>query len=210
MIRISRPIKSTNGFTLIELLVVVALIALITVFAVPSVSSYFKVSLNSAARELAGVIKEAYNATALTGKVNRLVYDFKSNSFWVESALTDDILLDTKESREKEERRSRFSKKNEEEKPASSFVKNRTVTRKEMRLPRGVTFEDIVSEQNPEPITEGTAYTHFFPHGLTEQTTIHLKDTSDHHVTLIISPLIGRTRVIDRYVKDDESYEEDE
>ena len=37
-----------RGFTLIELLVVIALIAVISALVIPSVSSYFQVSINSA------------------------------------------------------------------------------------------------------------------------------------------------------------------
>jgi type II secretion system protein H len=195
---------SRAGFTLIELMVVVALVALIAAFAVPSVSSYFKVSLNSSARELASIIKETYNTTAMTGRVHRIVYDFKDNKFWVETGPST-VLLDTAASREKEERRKRFTRNNKEQ--ASGFALAKDVTRTKKALPRGVVFEDITTEQSPDPITEGLTFTHFFPHGLTEQTIIHLKDTSEHHVTLCISPIIGRTRVIDRYVKKEECLE---
>ena len=64
-----------RGFTLIELLVVIALMAIMTAIALPSVSSYFQVSINSATRGIAGKVKEAYNSTVLTGRVYRLVYD---------------------------------------------------------------------------------------------------------------------------------------
>ena len=50
------------------------------------------------------------------------------------------------------------------------------------------------------------AYTHFFPHGLTEQTIIHLTDTSGHKASLIISPLIGNTDVYDRYISLEEAF----
>jgi prepilin-type N-terminal cleavage/methylation domain-containing protein len=68
-----------SGFTLLELLVVVGLIALISALALPSLSSYFQVSLNSATRELASTFKEAYNSTVVTARVHRVAYDLKSN-----------------------------------------------------------------------------------------------------------------------------------
>lgn len=196
--RKDQSIGQDRGFTLVELLVVVALIALVTVLALPGVSSYFKVSLNSATRELASVIKESYNSAVMTGNVHRLVYDLKKNEYWVEVG-PPTVLLDTAESAEREERRKRFRKASEKE-PPSGFSIAKGVTRKKQPLPRGVQFEDIITQQSKDPIKEGTAYTHFFPHGLTERTIIHLKDQSNHQISLVISSLIGRTKLIGRYV----------
>jgi general secretion pathway protein H len=203
-----RDFSRERGFSLVEMLIVVGLIGLLMLAALPKVSSYFRLSLNSAAREMASIVKEAYNATAITGKVHRLVYDLGSNTYWVESG-PPTVLLDTAATREQNERRKRFSRNKDEEKStAEDFRIDQGVTRKKMALPRGVVFEDVVTEQYNEPLTKGTAYTHFFPHGITEQTTIHLMDSTQHHVSLIISPLVGRTTVIDRYIAKNERLEE--
>lgn len=189
-----------GGFSLIEMLVVVALIALVTTFALPSVTSYFQVSLTTATREIAGTVKETFNSTVVTGKVHRLVYDIRKSQYWVESGPAN-TLLDTQETREKEERRKKFASLSEQEKePPSAFHLEKTVTRKKVSLPRGVTFEDIFTQQGTEPITDGTVYTHFFPHGVTEETVIHLTDQSKHRVSLVISPLIGQTDLYEKYV----------
>lgn len=195
-----------NGFTLIELLVVVALISVIAFIALPKVTSVLKLSLNSASRNLASHLKEAYNAAVMTGKVYRVAYDLKEHSYWVESG-PNTILLHTAETKEKEERRKRFASKSDQVKDESAeFRIEKTITRKKLSLPRGVEFEDVITEQNKEPQTAGTVYTHIFPHGITEQTVIHLKDTSDHHVTLVISPIAGRIQMHLRYMKEDELY----
>src|SRR4051812_8607336 len=73
--------QSEAGFTLIEMMVVVAIMAMMGALVLPSVSSFFQVSLGSTARELASTVKETYNATVITGQVHRLVYDFKENSY---------------------------------------------------------------------------------------------------------------------------------
>lgn len=195
-----------KGFTLIELLVVIALIAVISVFAVPTVTGFFKVSLNSATRELASKVKEAYNSSAVTGRVYRIVYDLKEQQWWVEAGSTSGgELLDTKESLAKEERRKRFAKLSDAP-PPSSFNLDKLITRKKIALPTGVTFEDVITQQSPDPVITGQTFTHFFPQGLTEQTIIHLKDGSQHHVSLVISPLIGKTDLYERYMKGDEVF----
>lgn len=189
-----------RGFSLIEMLVVIGIIALIMGVAMPTVSSYFQLSLNSATRDLATVIKEAYNSAVITGKVSRLVYNFKEQSYWVETG-PPDALLDTKETLEKEERRKKFSRLSDSGSSSKqSFSMDTTITRKKLSLPRGVTFEDVITQQSNDPIVGGTAYTHFFPHGLTEQTIIHLTDQSKHHISLVITPLIGNTELYERYV----------
>jgi general secretion pathway protein H len=190
--------KSKNqGFSLIEMLVVVAIIAMITGVSLPTVSSYFQLSLNSATRDLATVIKESYNAAVISGRVYRLAYDLKQNQYWVEAG-PPDALLETKETKEKEERKKRLFK--DETEKQSPFSMDKTITRKKMSLPRGVTYEDIITQQSPEPLTSGIAYTHFFPHGLTEQSIIHLTDQSKHKASLVITPLIGNTDLYDHYV----------
>ncbi len=187
-----------SGFTLIELLVVLGIIALIAVMLIPSVSSYFQVSLNSATRDLASTIREAYNSTIITGKMHRVVYDFKDRAFWVESSAKM-VPLDTKESKEKRETRAKFSKSPDTS--SSSFSLEKNVTRKKISLPLGVEFEDVFTQQSPNPLTEGKAYTHFFPNGLSEQTLIHLKDGSQHHASLVITAILGLTDVYDRYIQ---------
>ncbi|MCM2278699.1 MAG: prepilin-type N-terminal cleavage/methylation domain-containing protein [Oligoflexia bacterium] len=201
------PRRGERGFSLIELIVVIALMSLISLFALPTVTSYLQVSLKSATRELASLIKETYNSSLVTGKVHRLVYDLKTSEYWVESG-PPSLLLDTQESLEKEEQRKRLSTNREDEAPkASPFSLEKSITRKKLALPSGVSFEDIGTEQNKEPISQGKAYTHFFPHGITEQTIIHLTDQSKHRVTLVITPLIGRTDLYERYVTASEIFE---
>ncbi len=192
------------GFTLFEVMIVIALIGLISIFAIPTVTSYFRISLNTVTREIATVIKDAYNSTVVSGKVNRLVYDLEGQKYWVESGPAT-ALLDTNETREKEQRQKRFGSPDAEKK-APSFGLNKIVTRKKIGLPAGVAFEDITNQQSQEPITVGTAYTHFFPHGIVEKTIIHIKDSADHHFSLVIAPITGRTELYERYVSAKEAF----
>lgn len=198
-----KAIQREGGFTLVEMLVVVGIVGLAFGVAIPSISNFFKISINSATRELAATVKQAYNSTMITGLVHRVVYDFKKNEFWVEVGPTQ-VLLNTKETKEAYERKLRFKTSDEQaeikKQEDSKFSLAKSVTKKKLKLPTGVIYADVVTEQFDEPQKEGTAYTHFFPHGMTEQTLIHLKDNQKHSTTLVISSLLGKTIIFDRYV----------
>jgi hypothetical protein len=192
--------KNSKGFSLIEVLVVLGIIVLMMTVALPTVSSYFQVSINSAARDLASRIKEAYNSAVITGRVYRIAYDIKENTYWVESG-PPQVLLNTKDSAEKEERRSKFQSLLSPKTHPEQFSMDKTITRKRVGLPRGVSYEGILGPLNKEALTEGTAYSHFFPSGLSEQTVIYLKDTSNHQASLVITSLLGTTDLYSRHVE---------
>lgn len=180
-----------RGFTLVEIMVVVALIVLIMGIAIPSVLNVGRISSNAAIRGIATTLKETYNSTMVKGRVHRVVWDIENGEYWVEEGPAT-ILLDTDESREKEKRRF-FGFSGEERKPKAKFSQDETITRKKVELPTGIKFEDVRNEAAREPIKTGLAYTHFFPHGVAEQTIIHLKDPQDRSTSLIVSSLMGKT-----------------
>lgn len=190
----SKPVSFQAGFTLIELLIVVTIIALISAFAVPRLSSVLKASLDSTSRQMASKIKEAYNASVISGQVHRFVYDLDEGLYWVEVGPSQ-VMLHTEESLEKELRKQRFSRETTEKKPQEFRIET-SITPRKKALPRGVSFSSIETDQSDAPIEEGIVYTHFFPHGLSERTLIHLVDSSNHKMALFIESLIGRTRVI--------------
>ncbi len=199
------------GFSLIELLIVVAILGLVGIIAIPSISNTFRFSIKSTARELATLIKDASNSAQITGKIHRLVYDMKNQQYWVESS-SESTLLTSEESKqyEKDHPKSFFSLEDEEEaakKKNAGFSQAKALTSKKRSLPIGVIFKDVLTEQSEEVITEGLAYTHIFPHGVTERSLVHLTDTSKNEITLIVSNLLGRCKVEGRYVSAKEAYE---
>lgn len=204
-------LKNLSGFTLVELLIVIAIIGLVGGMSLPSISGVFKISLSSSTREIASLIKEAYNTTMMTKKVHRIVFDLKTGEYWMEMGPAQ-YLMDTESSKAREKRLSfgklSTEKEADEKKKNDQFVIVKGIQRGKKTLSRGVSFSDVTTEQNiKEPITEGKATVLFFPNGIIEQALIHLEDNSNHKSTLIIQPMVGRTKVVDRFLSKEEVFE---
>jgi general secretion pathway protein H len=70
-------------------------------------------------------------------------------------------------------------------------------------LPQGVAFQDVVTLRQGK-VTEGEAFTQFYPAGLVEKTVIHLTDQDQRVFTLDINPLTGRVKVYEGYIEVEE------
>lgn len=196
--------SGTQGFSIVEVLITVALILLITAIYVPQINFSLKESLNDTIREISSSLKEAYSATLVTRNVHRLVYDMDQKAFWVESG-PPEFLLHNEKTLEAEENRLKWITK--DKKPPPQFKIETSITRKKYELPRGIVFKDVVTEISNKPVTEGTVYTHIFPHGLAERTVIHLADKNDNQITLVILPLLGQIKILEGYVKKEDAFD---
>ena len=196
------PRFNQSGFSLIEMLIVVAILGLVGIITIPSITSTFRFSVQSSAREIATLIKDASNSAQISGKIHRIAYDLKNQQYWVESS-SENTLLKSDESKAKEkEQHSFFSTEltEEEKKKNGGFRQENLLTKKKRSLPLGVSFKDVYTEQSNDPITTGMAYTHIFPQGMSETTLVHLEDTAHNEVSLVVLNLLGRCQVESREI----------
>jgi prepilin-type N-terminal cleavage/methylation domain-containing protein len=195
-----RP-RRDAAFTLIEIMIVIGLIGLVMTLALPGIGLALKENLNNASRELATLIRAAHDESVLKGAVYRVVFDIDKGQYWVEVG-DRDYLLRTSE--QEEEERKRNERRNDVEKAAhkDSFQLATLVTKKKQSLPLGVNFTDLVTPRSKDPIKAGTVYAHMFPFGFVEKTVIHLKDDMGRETTLSVSPVTGKSRLYNRYVKE--------
>lgn len=187
--------------TLIEILVVIGIIGLIASIAVPSIGMALKVNINNSSRDLATLIRTAHDEAVLKGQVYRVVFDIDRGQYWVEVGERD-FLMRTSE--QEEDERKRNDRRSDEEKAQRKdpFQLAKNVTKSKLSLPMGVKFKDVQTARSKEPVKGGIVYAHVFPFGFVEKTVIHLKDDFDRESTLAVSPVTGKSRLLQHYAAD--------
>jgi type II secretory pathway pseudopilin PulG len=155
-----------------ELTVVVALIATLSVLALPRLSSFLNPDVEKdVQRELENVLLAVRNEAILGRQTLALLYDLGENTFQM----------------------ARFSKDGEVE-PAED---SRSLYR---RLPKGIRFMDIVTTRDGK-VAQGTGFTIVRPNGWVEPTILHVQDVKGRTFSIRLRPLSGMTRLEEGYVE---------
>ena len=195
--------------TLIEIGIAMAIAAGLLAMAIPAISNVTRVQLRQKSGQLGSGVRSLYGATALAGHSCRLVLDLDKQAYWSECA-EGAVRLDRageqsaggsrRDSREEEVLASiRASSGNEEDQvklelaQKSAFKPTNDVPK--TTLGASVRFQDVWVQHQPEKYTAGKAYLYFWPSGLTEVASIHVKQGDDVN-SLIVAPLSGRVRIV--------------
>jgi len=162
-------ILNKKGFTFVELAVVLLILALVAAFAIPTIRSLSSSELKLTTRHLVRTVYFLADRAAATKHVYRLNFDLNEHEYWATIQ----------------------SGKGEFTPVDPTFLQR-------VKMPTAVQFADVVTLHQGK-VTEGQAYTDFYPVGRVDKTTIHMVDRDKNNLTLVINPVTGRVNIYDGY-----------
>ena len=169
----SRPNK---GFTLLELMIVITILALFMGMVVVRIDGVLSGGdLREAGRMLTGEISYLRAQAAYTHKECSLKFDLDKNELYAIETADPSVNDDQK------------------------GQKNIGPIRKSLKLPVGVTVEDVVIFPTGK-IQDGEADITFYINGCVDRSLIHLRNENDKAITLEVNPLTGSVIIHDTYI----------
>ncbi|MFQ5456103.1 MAG: Tfp pilus assembly protein FimT/FimU [Nitrospirota bacterium] len=168
-------LSKEGGFTLIELTLVIFILTIMVLVTFPRYKNISSSNMKRTVRHLTGAVKHIYNESVVTKMEYRLNYDLSNEKYWVTVKTENNGIIE--------------------------YVMADNLLPKKISLPRGMELKDVITLNNGK-VTEGEAWTTFFPMGRLDPTTIHL-GSKDKIYTLVINPLTGKIKVYNEYLEVD-------
>jgi len=212
--------KAARGFTLIEISVALLLVGLLLGAAIPAVQAVAATQLKKSVGQLAGMTREAYARSAISGKPHRIVMDLDEGSFWLEVS-SGAFVLEVEKNNQLTEAELNTRKQDKLKKVlsvAKADVDERDRLKEELargpswsavddelgqhqKLPADCAFEKVWVAHQAEAFQRGQALLHFWPSGRTESAVIRLTDDPEslgRIISIKVNGLTGRTQIQDR------------
>jgi type II secretory pathway pseudopilin PulG len=175
-------------------MIVIALIALISAVAIPSLSNVFRSSREEFPRHLAISLREARDRAMLQNKLVRLRLDFDGQQYWFEEApanyLKPKAVNNALSEREKDEQ-----KKAEGE----AFREVTELAKEKQKVPRGMKLFEVISPRLKQPQRDGVADVYFYDNGNTDGATIHFEDEEKTRQSIKLHPITGQSKIVAGY-----------
>jgi general secretion pathway protein H len=193
-------------------MIVVAVMAVMAAAVMPALASLSGADARKGAGELSGSLRYLFDTAALRHATCRMVLDLDGRTFGAECAprlvgvARDDGKGGKVGAADEQDLEGRFPDEKDAERrrllarTRFGAFSDRLLTRRE--LPGKTAIREVRVEGRREPITEGTAYVHFFAGGQAERAAIEVVDGSTVY-TIVVEPFTGRARVVNGVVKED-------
>jgi len=157
-------------------------VSLISLVVFPKLQAFLAPDLPGTARHLIATIRSLRDESETKKQVYRLNYDLDRSEYWT-SLVTETSSVTGREGGESQETDSAATK--------------------HVALPGRIRFKDVTTLHQGK-VSEGQAFTQFYPSGRVEKTLIHLTLGQDQILALIINPLTGAVKVYDHYVEQED------
>ena len=170
------PRGQVTGFTLIELAVVLFIIVVVLSIVTPRLMDLTTVELRTSVQRLSSTIRYVYAKAVFSKNASyRIVFDLQKNEYWVETCVTS------------------------VENNTCEWHNDTDILGKAERLPRGITFEDIIV--NTEMVSKNATdvAVQFYPQGYMPYTIIHIEDDRKHVYSLEVNPFTGQVAIYAKY-----------
>jgi general secretion pathway protein H len=193
--------------TLIEVLIVVALIAILSGSVLFGSGMLRSSRLRGASTLIASAVRLGLARANTSGHAARLVLDLDNDKVVLEEATGSVMLREKKapaagaEAATEAEQQAKADSDRILDGPRAPRATFRAVkvfsdTPEGRELGSGVDLVEVQTEHDENPIVNGRAYIYFWPGGLTERAHVQLKRAGDDEaLTVIVSPLTGRTKI---------------
>lgn len=191
-----------KGFTLIEVMIVLAIIGLMVVVGAPRLF-HKENNIKSIARHFIVMSREIRNKARLSNSTYRLCIRMEPNkeAYWVERANGPQLIDDPATAEEKAKHKD--DKKDDDKDhppPPPPFQIDKSLTKKETPLTGEMHFTSVETSSMKAPMTEGTAYIHFFAEGFVEAAVLQISVGKNLTWTLVFNPLTGQAEVVEKAI----------
>jgi general secretion pathway protein H len=195
------------GFTLVEVLIVVALMAILSGALIFGSGMLSSSRLRGATTLIGSAVRLGIARANTTGHPGRLALDLDNDRVLLEEATGSVMLREKKATAGGAEAATDAEQKAKQESdrildgphaPRATFhpVPSFADSPQGRELGKGVDLAQVQTEHDEQPVTTGRAYIYFWPGGITERAHVQLKRASgEEALTVIVSPLTGRTKV---------------